>query len=747
MQKTKNRQIPLRSLLIILMFVAALIAIITRLFYLQVLSFDEYQEKVIDNIQRETYVKADRGIIYDRTGTIQLATNYTVYRVFISPRDIEDQSQAILISTKLSQILGVEYDTIYQKTQKTKRLDETIKKKVDEESAEEVREFIAEYGLSKQIYLEPSTARYYPYGTLASHVLGVVGTDGGLIGLEKQYDSYLSGTDGKFIVSKNALGLAMQSKYDTYVDAQNGANVLSTLDFKIQSILEEQIEQTYYDSVAMNRVTGVAMDVNNGAVLGMATYPNFDLNDAYTLDPESQAALDAFIGTDEEHNTEYVELLYSMWRNKAVSELYEPGSTFKVVTTSMVFEENVVKESDPFYCSGSYRVEGYSSPIHCHRVYGHGAVTYEVGLQQSCNPTLMAVAERLGRAKFYEYFKLFGYTEKTGVDLPGEASPIFHQYGSFNQVELAVYSFGQTFKTTAIQQLTAIATVANGGYLVQPHLVSEIVDDDGNILYSFDDASKRQVVSESVCNRITKILEEGVSGDGGAKNAYVAGYKVAAKTGTSEVRDVLNEEGKSYLRVGSCVAYAPADDPQIAVIIIVDQPMGDSVYGSVVAAPYVANFLEEALPYLGVEREYTEEELAKLAVTIRDYEGWPLEDAMLDVTNRGVDYIVEGDGDIVTHQIPEGGSSLSKDTGKVIFYTGDAEPDALFEVPKVTGMSASMANRTLTNSNFNVLIDGATNGISDAGAIVVSQEPEYGEKVPYGTVVRITLRYLNVTDD
>lgn len=745
----RNSKLSARSLLIVAAFSAVWCGIIGRLVWLQIFNHDTYLTKVIDNVQTETTVSAQRGVIYDRNMT-QLATNTTVWRVFISPRDIKDEAQKQLIANGLSEILGADYNTIIEKANKTTRADETIKRDVYEEDADKVLDFISENDLDSQIHLEASTKRYYPYGSLAAQVIGLCGTDGGLLGLELQYDTELTGVPGRYITAKNAHGKRMPFKYDTYIEAQNGANVVTTIDVNIQNMLETQLEATYNDSEPLNRVTGIVMDVNTGAILGMGTYPSFDLNDPYTLDETSQAKLDAsgYSESSDEYNTFYWELLYSMWKNKAVSELYEPGSTMKIITTAMAFEEGVVDKDEEFTCTGSFYISGYDQPIHCHKLAGHGTHPYYYMLQQSCNPTLMTVAARIGRQKFYEYFQEFGYTEKTGIDLPGEADSIYHAYSGFNQVELAVYSFGQTFKVTALQQLTAICAVANGGYLVTPHVVSSLVDDDGNVIKTYETEIKRQVVSTDVCKEISAILEDGVSGDGGAKNAYVAGYKIAAKTGTSEVRDVLDADGNSYLRVGSCVAYAPSDDPQIAVIIVVDEPQSGSVYGSVVAAPYVANLMNELLPDLGIERSYSEEELAKLSVQVSNYVGWPLADAISVVTNNGLEYEVVGssaDGAVISYQIPSSGSTLQKNTGRVIFYTGNATADDYVEVPNVVGYSATTANRLISNAGFNIMIDGAQNYDIGAGAVVVSQTPAAGEQALYGSVVTITMRYMDGT--
>ncbi len=734
-----------RSIFVAAVALVCVAVLIVRLFFLQVIGYDRYQAKVLDNITMETTITAKRGTIYDCNGS-PLATNYTVYRVFISPRDIADDAQAQLISMRLSELLAVSYDTVYAETQKSRYADRTIKRNVEEAKANEVLAFINENDLDRQIHLEASSKRYYPYDSLAAQVIGLVGVDGGILGLELQYDDYLTGTDGKYVTAKDASGQVMRTKYESYVAAKDGNSIYTTIDIAIQSMLEEQLKRTYTESKAQNRVTGIVMDVETGAILAMATYPSFNLNDPYTLDADSRAKLDAMQLAEgsEEYQAAYNTLLYSLWKNKAISELYEPGSTFKIITTSMGIEEGAVTFDEQMTCPG-YRVVA-GQKIKCHKIYGHGTGTYAYGLQQSCNPMLMTVAERLGRATFYEYFKAYGYTEKTGIDLPGEAGSIYHTYSGMGPVELACYSFGQSFKVTPLQQLTAINAVANGGGLVTPYMVEKIVDADGNVVYSHNAQVKCQIVSEETASSISKVLEEGVSGNGGARNTYVAGYKIAAKTGTSQILDVKNEFGEDYLRVGSTVAYAPADAPQVSTIMVVDQPQCEQIYGSYVAAPYVANLLSGVLPYIGVQINYTGEDLKRINVTLRDYVGLSAAEAAQDLHNRGIEYTVEGDGEKVTYQTPLGGSTINKQTGKVTLYTGSTVAQKHVEVPNVVGNTAVQANLTIINRGLNIAYEGAANTTAK-DAIVVSQTPEAGTTVPYGTVVTVTMRFVGVSDD
>lgn len=791
--------------LLIVFFAMALFIIIT-LFKMQIIDYEKYQNLVLNQMTTEIEVNPERGDIYDTNGNV-IATNSTRYLVVISPQDIldvtdpdaaamaeetedgfieklvdflmsfrakkdeEENTEPVyewlnfdgvteknltmdqLIASFLSGLIDeVEYDDVIEKSKKVNRRYEVVARNVDEDVADRVREFITEYELKLQLYLVPTAIRYYPYDSLASHVIGFTDADGkGAYGMEQYYNNLMEGTKGRYITAQDAHHQDMPFEYETYVEEENGYNVVSTLDMYIQYELENQLENALKDHKAACRVSGIVMDVNTGGILGMGTYPSFDLNDPRSINQEDFSALRSALDRNaldqlsklEEGSEEYTTLekqlmLFTAWKNKAITETYEPGSTFKIMTTAMALEEKAVRVDEGFYCGGSLTIEGYPEPIRCHKRTGHGQVSFAVGLQQSCNPVMMTLGLRLGQTKFYNYFEQFGYTSLTGIDLPNEASTISHRLADFTNASLAVYSFGQTFKTTPLQQITAIASVANGGYLLTPHVLKEIVDDDGNVIETYETDVKRQVVSEETCNTIADILEEGVSGDGGARNAYVKGYKVAAKTGTSEKRDKLDANGEKSLRVGSCVAFAPADDPQVAVLIMVDEPSNGSVYGSVVAAPYVSNLLSFILPYMGYEPVYTEEELQKAEISVPNYVGSVTENAKADLEWRKINYKLIGDGTSVTAQIPEGGSSISKQDGVVYLYTGSEIPRADIEVPDLVGKTAEAANRILTNMGLNVSISGATNG---ATATVASQTPAAGEMVPRGTLVTVEMRH------
>lgn len=748
----KSKSIDVRAMIWLGIMLIACVVVIGKLFSMQYLKYDEYQTKVIDNIQQESVIPAERGEIYDRHMNA-LATNISTYRLFVSPVDIQEAGTGKEIAAYLSELLKLDYETVYQKTQRENMKDITIQKDLSEEQAEVIRAYVTDHEYTTQIYLESTEKRYYPQGTLASSIIGAMGTDGGLFGLELQYNTYLTGTPGRYITTRNGWSQSMPTEYDQYVEAQDGVSLVTTLDMNIQRMLEAQLKESYEYSQAKEKVTGIVMNPNTGEIYAMGTYPNFDLNDIYTLNDYYQALYDNWtfdpsnyqnknITEEEARNEFYWKCVYAMWNNKAVSTLYEPGSTMKMMTTAMALEEKVTSFSDTFTCTGVLEVGGW--PIHCHKLTGHGTNTFNRLLQYSCNPTLMQVAARLGTARFYSYFESFGFTGLTGIDLPGEEKGIYASLSNFNAVELAVYSFGQTFKTTPLQQITAISSIANGGYLVTPHVVSSLVDQNGNTQATFGTEVKRQVVSSNVCSQIMAVLEDGVSSGHGVKNAYIAGYKVAAKTGTSEKRDTEDTED----RIGSCVAMAPADDPQVCIIMIVDDPQiaYNLRYGATVAAPYVATLMEQVLGYLGVERQYNEEEMARLNVTVDDYLGESLEKATAALDEQNLSYEIIGNGDTVTKQIPAAGEILTNIDGKIYLYTGGAVSDWTVKMPDLVNASAASAIRQLQALGLNIRLEGVTNYATGTGATVISQNPTFGTELERGTVVTLECRYLDGTD-
>lgn len=752
---------------------AAFVFLLVHILFIQTVQFEKYQAKVINQITTESNINAARGKIYDCNGAL-IATNITAYRVFISPRAISSAEKRTkldgvlfkkrfgmsaaevesglthteFVAKGLSQILDVDYEDVLKQTTYTYYLDRTVAREVDADTANKVRAFISANSLEDEIFLEAINIRYYPYSSLASSVIGFTTDDGnGVYGLELQYNKELSGTDGKYVTARASNGSEMPSEYEKYIPAIDGYNISTTIDVTMQAALEEQLKITLGESEAVNRACGIIIDVETFAIKAMATVPSFDLNEPYVLDEYFNLELNApgYPEDSEEYKKLKHDLLEKMWSNKAVSESYIPGSTFKIITTAMALSEKVVTPDTHYYCNGSEVISGQR--IHCYKLEGHGDISQGRGLQQSCNVVFMGTGLKLGMASFEKYFGAFGYTSKTGIDLPGEAGSIFNLQST---LDLAIYAFGQNFNVTPLQQICAIAAVANGGNLMTPYLVSSVKDNNGNVIYNHNPEVKRQVVSADICETVAKILEEGVSGDGGARNAYVAGYRVAAKTGTSEKKDSSNIPIDVERYVVSTAGFAPADDPKLAILIMVDEPTKAPLYGSTIAAPYVGKLFEQILPNVeGVEPEYTEEEAKSLSITTPDYSSakwWSPSTAKNYAEKLGFEVEIVGSGSVVTSQIPAAGTMVLKSSAKLILYTGNEEPQNTIKVPDVTGKTAAAANQTLINSGFNIKIEGSKYYHEGGAATVESQFPAAGEMVPAGTVITVNFGYYQDRD-
>ncbi len=735
-----------RALILLTAMTLALLLLLGNIFSMQIFSYRRYQDKVIDQITTTSSLRAMRGNIYDKNGNV-LAENKTEWRIFLSPVDIYEatkqtgEDQAARVAAILSPILSLDYDVVYRRASNRSVIDETLVKRADEALYRTTIAAIEEHCLGDMVHTEAFYSRYYPQNELLCQVLGFTGSDNqGLFGLEYQYNETLTGKDGYYLYAKDANGNEMPNQYVSYVPAENGNSIVTTIDQYIQEQLEYQINESMQNHNAQNRVSGIVMNVNTGAILAMATTNGFDCNQPYILDELYIKKLEesGYADGSEEYKKLKSELLYTMWSNKAVGELYEPGSTFKIFTASVGIETGATTMTDRYSCTGAVQIGGYN--IRCHKKGGHGSgFTFSYGLQNSCNPTMMAVAAKTGAETFYEYYGKFGYLEKTGIDLPSEAKSIFHTLAGLGTTELATASFGQRFKVTMIQQLTMVACAANGGKLVTPYVVEKVVAPDGTILSEHETEIKRQVISETTSKLIAACLEGGVSGDGGAKNAYVPGYTVAAKTGTSQKFDILDENGNSYLRVGSCVAFAPAEQPELAVIIVVDEPQNGK-YGSMVAAPYISALLTNVLPYLEHEAQYRSEDVT---VNVGQYVGMTAQSAKQTVDKSGLACRVVGDGKTIIRQIPDQGTTLLQSLGSVILITDGAEND-LVTVPKITGMSAEEANACLINAGLNISVLGAKNYYIGNHVIATTQSAEPGLKVPRGTVIEVTFLH---TDD
>jgi len=715
-------------------FILFLALLLTNLFKLQVLGHEYYKNKVYDQITTTSTLRAKRGNIYDANMNL-LATVNTDWRIFISTKEIKAAERksgigySSLISNGLASILGLSPESILKKIKNSNVLDVTIKKSASEKEYIEVLGFIKKHSLENLVFTESQSSRFYPEDTLAAHVIGFTGSDNqGLYGLEYYYDEVLRGKDGYYLYAKDANGKALDTEYATYVSPTDGYSLVTTIDNYVQSELEYQLDTILKTHNVQNRVTGIVMNTSTGAILAMATSSPFNPNEPYTLDEISEQKLkdSGYIEGSTEYTKYKKELMEIMWSNKAVSETYEPGSTFKIITVSCALETKSASVNDRFSCSGAYKVGGWH--IKCHKVTGHGSgFSLAYGLQMSCNPTMMQLAERIGADNFYKYVENFGYFEKSGIDLPSEASTIFHELKNIGPTELATISFGQRFKVSVINHLTAIAAVANGGTLVTPYVVEKVIDGDGNVISEHTTENKRTVISKETAETVAAILEEGVSGDGGAKNARVDGYKVAAKTGTSQKFDVLDANGNSYLRIGSTVAFAPSDSSGIAVIIVVDEPTGAVKYGSVVAAPYVSALLEKILPYL----EY-ESNVEKINVDVGNYVGLSVEDAKKLLSESSLSYEIIGDGQTVLSQTPGENDIITHKNSKILLYTTE---DTLYsDVPDFLGIGIDEATKKAVDSGLNICITGTYRG-----GIVTAQSLPLGAKVKRGEVVTLTV--------
>lgn len=749
MNKSPVKPYNARIRTVAIIMVALLAILIARLYYIQLIDYEKYQTGAFEQYTKETPINAKRGTIYDRNMKA-LAVSATVETVCLTPYEIKTEDED-KIATFLADLFGLDKYELIEKMQDKKSGYKVVQKKVERDLADKVRAFIKEEKI-EGVHLEEDSKRYYPYSNLASHVIGFTNADNtGIYGVEAYYDEYLKGTSGKIITAKNAKGRNLPFQYESYIGAENGTNVVLTIDWQVQSFLEKSLETALKDTKAQNRVFGIVMDVNTGGILAMSTKPDYDLNSPFDMDEIMQSLYDDYKTstiTDENGNKTnpsaemctafYKDLLEQRWKNKVITETYEPGSTFKIITSAMALEENI-DEVDPahsFYCSGSKSVGGYT--IHCHKKTGHGSENFEQGLQNSCNPVFMELAESIGKDKFYKYFEAYGFMQKTGIDLAGEVSSIYHtDIDGFNQTELAVYSFGQTFKITPIQLLTAECAVANGGNIVQPHVLKALVDEDGNVVKEFETNVVRQVNSEETGKTIMQYLANGIS-LGSTKNAYVKGYSVAAKTGTSQKRD---KEGNYY--IGSCVAFAPAHDPQIAILVAIDEPVGE-YYGGTIAAPVVSSVLSEVLPYLNIEPAKDEGAKETKEIFVTDYVGLAVTNAKNALHNAGLTSKIVGDGDIVTDQFPKYGTRLPE-SSIVILYTTENTSNQTVKVPDISGFSAASATRALLNSGLNIKLSGAYRNDVE-GSVATKQTPEAGSTVVLGTTIEVEFRHLDISD-
>lgn len=742
MAKTPGKMMVTRILVVMLALIIALSGVSGyRLIRIMIVEGERFQNDASEQQLYDSLISAPRGDIYDRNMQI-LAESSTAWTVYITPNGInklEDENEKEnvrkTIAENLSQILEVDYDTVYENTAK-KSYYVIVKKKIDKPLADKVREFLADeryedLELVRYVGLDETTKRYYPNDSLASVVLGFVGSDDqGLGGIEKYYDNELTGIAGRVVAAKNAAGTDMPLTYERVEAATKGKNLVLTIDSYIQYTAEKYLEMAIAENQVAERGAAVVMNVKTGAVLAMAVKGDFNPNDPFTL---SQADIDKIEAeTDEEaKKTLQNELLNRQWRNKAVSDTYEPGSVFKLVTAAAAIEENLLKDNDTYFCNGSANVAGQH--YNCHKKSGHGTQTLEQAISNSCNPAFITIGQLVGVSSFSKYFEAFGFAEKTGIDLPGEANSTYHKEANMGPVELSSSSFGQTFNVTPMQLITAVAACVNGGYIVQPHLVEKMLYENGKVIEAANNGYKRQVISETTSATMRELML--YVAENGAKNSLVAGYDIGAKTGTSQKVSKIQETGDHYLYIGSCVSVAPADDPEIAVLVMLDEPKGDKYYGGIISAPVNSQIMGDTLPYLGYEASYSEEELKKLNISVPEVSGMALSDAQSKIINSKLQYQVVGSGETVVRQLPEGGNQVLTG-GVVILYTEDTG-DKTVTVPNMIGLTATEANRAAAAAGINIEFSGNT---TSSGLKSYNQSIEAGQTVNAGEIVTVYFR-------
>ncbi len=711
----------------------AFFIVAANMFRIQILNYEENKAEATAIQLREMELSPNRGTIYDANGKI-LAQSATVWTISVSPRD-SDKEQHQLIADGLGRILDVDPETILAKLQKDNYY-QLIKRKVDKPVADEVQNFCKENSISG-VNIAADYKRYYPYGDFASTILGFCGSDNqGLAGLESYYNEELTGEKGRVISAKNGWGLDMGTDYEVLNEATDGYSLKLTIDETIQHYLEKHLELNAEKHKVENGAVGIVMNVKTGAILALANYPAYDPNDPYSLTNEALYNQIMAISDDEERTQAMSEARQRQWRNKAVNDLYEPGSVFKIVTASAALDSGAASLASGYYCNGYEIVE--DTKIKCSHTSGHGAESFRQALINSCNPAFIKMGQALGIQNFYDYFYSFGLAEKTGIDLPGEQNSIHYTDETHTAVTLASCAFGQSNKITPIQMITAVATAVNGGNLVTPHLVSQLLDTDGNVVEDLTPAIRRQVISEETSEIICDILQENVtSGNGG--HAYIAGYRVGGKSGTSQKLDTARDD--DY--IASFVGVAPCDDPEIAILILFDTPTGEAgYYGGPLAGPVVGSLMGEILPYLGVEPVYSATEQNKQNVTVSSITGYDITEAAVKLQRAGLKIKTVGTGETVVSQFPAYGQKVTVGS-IVVAYTEQGE-STMVTVPNLINKSPSYVETTLTAQGLNLKEEGAYSGNSNVR--VVSQSPNAGDKVPMGTVITVTYRDPNYTE-
>lgn len=717
--------------LIILVFIGfPLLAF--RLINLQIIQGEFLQKKASEQQLTDTKVNSKRGTIFDRNMK-PLAQSASVWTVVLEPSYIDSDEKRELICNGMHEILNIDKNKLIELSKK-RSCYTIIKKKVESDIKDKIIEFKTKNKITSGLRLIEDYKRYYPFKNFAASVLGFTGADSqGLAGIEAYYDKTLKGEPGRILTARNALGTEMPFEYEQLVTPTPGHSLKLCIDECIQRFMEKALEEGIKTHKVKNRAAAIAMDVNTGEILGMAVKGDFDPNEPFKIaDPEEEKRIAAL--PEEERAKAKNEALSYQWRNKAISDTYYPGSVFKMVTASMGLELDVVNEQSTFNCTGAIKPYEGARPIRCHKRSGHGAQNFVEALCHSCNPAFITLGQRIGVENFFKFYKLFGFHNKTGIDLPGETSDLFFSAdGSMALIDLCVASMGQNFGITPIQMITAASAIANGGNIVQPHIVKEILDEDGNIVKRIDPVIKRQAISEKTAKRVTSMLYENAL-HGGAKNAYIPGYRIAGKTGTSEKIGLSAPGQKDY--IASFCGFAPADDPKIAMLVFFDTPKGEQYYGSAVAAPACGAAMQDILPYMGIEKVYSEEELEKIDTVVPELVGKNISEAKNEAATLSLNTTIIGNGDTVTSQTPDASSHIPKG-GTIILHTDSSSSNV--KVPKFIGLSVADANSTASTIGLNVKLSGLK--LDEPDVTVSTQSIPEGTEVPTGTV--ITLNFIH----
>ncbi|GHU88696.1 stage V sporulation protein D [Clostridia bacterium] len=741
-------------ILMVLLGFVVFVPLVMKLGQIQITDHDKYEELALNQQTSDIIKPATRGAIYDR-GMQALAISASVDNVCVNPSKVKTEDIGKL-AVGLAGVLGMDANVIAENIEKYKsRQYYAVKRQLEKEDADVVRRYIADNQLEKQVFLEPSTKRYYPYGNFASNVLGFVSSDGsGVEGLERQYDDKLTGTPTRIVKSTT-----QSAQYEQYYDGTSGLNLVLTLDETIQHFLEKNLSAAVTENMVAKRAFGIVMDVKTGGILGMAIAPSYNPNERNEIDltdPGLVSVVEDAVNKAKKANTSGEELteeqlrqaaLQAVYRNKAINDTYDPGSTFKIVTASVALEEKVVKMADRFSCTGSIKVKGWNEPIHCHKRIGHGAQSFLEGIQNSCNPVFITVGLRINRQAFWDYMHAFGFFDKTGIDLPSEAGSIIANWAEFDKdITQATYSFGQNFTVTPIQQLTAAAAVANGGKLMWPHIASAFVDDDGNVVERVEPRVVRQVISEETAAEVCAALETVVS-VGTGKNAYVKGYRIGGKTGTSQ-KSSLAQADRYGKYVVSFVGFAPADDPEIAILVAMDEPMkGENVNlrsGGQMAAPLAGRVMADILPYLAVSPKYSVEDKAGIEVLAPRLIDLPLAEAKGMLKESAIAYRVVGDGDTIIDQLPIPEVSMPGNA-EMVLYTEQPRPEDPVAVPNVIGKSPEQANKLITDAGLYIRVAGTLDRYSTT-IYASMQSAAGGDMVPPGTIITVEFRDTGISD-